>query len=92
MVAGAYAVSVPNDFMEPRYLLGETVYINPSLPPRTGDFVLARKVDGAVMIGQIRHLDSSSITLCVCNGNDVEEVYPRAGLSLHRIVASAIGS
>jgi phage repressor protein C with HTH and peptisase S24 domain len=41
-VADAYAVYVVGDSMEPRYFAGETVFVNPRLPVRRGDFVVAQ--------------------------------------------------
>src|SRR5215471_717963 len=38
----AYAVYVVGDSMEPRYFAGETVFVNPRLPIRRGDFVVAQ--------------------------------------------------
>jgi len=41
-VPDAYAVYVVGDSMEPRYFAGETVFVNPRLPVRRGDFVVAQ--------------------------------------------------
>ena len=41
-VAGAYAVMVVGTSMEPRYFAGEAVFVNPRLPVRVGDFVVAQ--------------------------------------------------
>ena len=41
-VAGAYAVMVVGTSMEPRYFAGEAVYVNPRVPVRAGDFVVAQ--------------------------------------------------
>lgn len=41
-VSGAYAVLVAGESMEPRYHPGETVYVNPRLPIRRGDYVVAQ--------------------------------------------------
>ena len=41
-VAGAYAVMVVGTSMEPRYLAGEAVFVNPRMPVRVGDFVVAQ--------------------------------------------------
>lgn len=38
----AYAVFVAGDSMEPRYFAGEAVFVNPRLPVRRGDFVVAQ--------------------------------------------------
>jgi phage repressor protein C with HTH and peptisase S24 domain len=41
-VQDAYAVYVVGDSMEPRYFAGETVFVNPRLPVRRRDFVVAQ--------------------------------------------------
>ena len=41
-VPDAYAVYVVGDSMEPRYFAGEAVFVNPRLPVRRGDFVVAQ--------------------------------------------------
>ena len=41
-VAGAYAVMVVGTSMEPRYFAGEAVFVNPRVPVRAGDFVVAQ--------------------------------------------------
>jgi phage repressor protein C with HTH and peptisase S24 domain len=41
-VAGAYAVYVCGESMEPRYFDGEIVFVNPTKRPRRGDFVIAQ--------------------------------------------------
>src|SRR5580704_5199925 len=41
-VSGAYAVMVVGTSMEPRYFAGEAVYVNPRVPVRAGDFVVAQ--------------------------------------------------
>ena len=41
-VVGAYAVMVVGTSMEPRYFAGEAVFVNPRVPVRVGDFVVAQ--------------------------------------------------
>lgn len=41
-VVDAYAVYVSGDSMEPRYYAGEVLFVNPRLPVRRGDFVVAQ--------------------------------------------------
>lgn len=41
-VPDAYAVYVVGNSMEPRYFAGEAVFVNPRLPVRRGDFVVAQ--------------------------------------------------
>lgn len=44
-VEGAYAVMVFGTSMEPRYFAGETVWVNPHLPVRAGDDVIAQIIE-----------------------------------------------
>nr|WP_278377211.1 helix-turn-helix transcriptional regulator [Brucella anthropi] len=44
-VEGAYAVMVYGTSMEPRYFAGETVWVNPHLPVRAGDDVIAQLLE-----------------------------------------------
>lgn len=44
-VEGAYAVMVYGTSMEPRYFAGETVWVNPHLPVRAGDDVIAQVLE-----------------------------------------------
>lgn len=44
-VEGAYAVMVFGTSMEPRYFAGETVWVNPHLPVRAGDDVIAQLIE-----------------------------------------------
>lgn len=44
-VRNAYAVYVSGDSMEPRYFAGETIYVNPHIPARQGDFVVVQVVE-----------------------------------------------
>lgn len=94
LVEDAYALTVPNDFMLPRYLAGEIVYMNPVPPPRAGDFALARRKDSRSMIGQIESVDEAGVTLILLNpGNSQREhSVAREDLEvLHRIVGSTSG-
>jgi len=44
-VRNAYAVYVSGDSMEPRYFAGETIYVNPHMPARQGDFVVVQIIE-----------------------------------------------
>jgi phage repressor protein C with HTH and peptisase S24 domain len=44
-VPDAYAVYIHGDSMEPRYYAGETAWVHPHLPVRSGDFVVAQIFD-----------------------------------------------
>lgn len=94
LVEDAYALTVPNDFMAPRYLAGEVIYMNPVPPPRAGDFVLARRKDNRSMIAQIESVDEAGVTLILLNPDNAqrEHIVAREDLEvLHRIVGSTSG-
>lgn len=62
-VEGAYAVMVFGTSMEPRYFAGETVWVNPHLPVRSGDDVIAQFVgdeDGLPADSYIKRFTSQS--------------------------------
>jgi hypothetical protein len=94
LVEDAYALTVPNDFMAPRYLAGEVVYLNPVPPPRAGDFVVARRTDNRSMIAQIESVDAAGAILILLNPGSAqrEHIVAREDLEiLHRIVGSTSG-
>lgn len=62
-ISSAYAVTVPADFVAPRYLAGEVIFMNPALPPRVGDFVFVKKNDCSAAIGRIETIDDKSLEL-----------------------------
>jgi hypothetical protein len=51
-VPDAYAFAVFSNTMEPRYFVGEVVYIHPGLPVRPNDFAFVRLKSGGVGIAQ----------------------------------------
>jgi len=62
-VEGAYAVMVFGTSMEPRYFAGETVWVNPHLPVRSGDDVIAQLIengDDAPVESYIKRFTSQS--------------------------------
>jgi phage repressor protein C with HTH and peptisase S24 domain len=61
-VRDAYAVYVVGESMEPRYLAGETVYVNPHIPTRRGEFVVVqiKAGDGEAPYGYIKQFVSMS--------------------------------
>jgi transcriptional regulator with XRE-family HTH domain len=87
-VAGAYAYSIPNGHMEPRYYMGEVIYVHPGLPARPGDFVLARRADGKQTVARLEGVQDSTARFAFIAGADAESV-PLADLAyMHRIVGS----
>ncbi|MFV0800588.1 helix-turn-helix transcriptional regulator [Brucella anthropi] len=57
-VEGAYAVMVYGTSMEPRYFAGETVWVNPHLPVRAGDDVIAQLIEEGVDEGEAHPVES----------------------------------
>ena len=62
-VTNAFAVYVYGDSMEPRYLRGEVVHINPNRPLTAGCFVVVELADGRGMIKQFVRQDDKRIVL-----------------------------
>jgi phage repressor protein C with HTH and peptisase S24 domain len=92
----AYAMFVSGSSMEPRYMEGETVYVNPARPVRVGDFVVALlqpKAPGAPARGLVKQLAGRSngrILLRSLNPPDAPllELPAEEVVSVHRIVLS----
>lgn len=75
--------------MEPRYYIGEIVYLHPGLVPREGDFVLARNKDGRVGVARYVGAEGGNVTFQYINGGQRCTV-PMAEIDyIHRIVGSA---
>lgn len=88
-VKDAYAYSISNAYMEPRYFIGEVVYLHPGIMARVGDFVLAKKKDGRAGVARLTAIDEASYTLGYLNGGEPQRV-ERGDLEfIHRIVGSA---
>lgn len=94
-VRNAYAVYVSGDSMEPRYFAGETVYINPHMPARQGDFVVVQVVEDPEEppAGYIKQFVAMGGDKLRCRQfNPAKDIhYDRARvLSVHKIVGSGI--
>ncbi len=61
--ANAFAVYVYGDSMEPRYLQGEIVHVNPNRPLTSGCFVVVELTDGRGMIKQFVKQDDKRVVL-----------------------------
>jgi phage repressor protein C with HTH and peptisase S24 domain len=85
--ANAYALSISGDSMEPVYRAGDAIIVSPAAPIRTGDRVVARTRDGAVMAKLLRRRTATRIELSSLNPAypdlrfNAEEV-----LWMHRII------
>jgi phage repressor protein C with HTH and peptisase S24 domain len=62
-VADGFAVLVYGDSMEPRYMRGEIVHVDPSRPLTSGCFVVVELVDGRGMIKQFLRQDGRRVIL-----------------------------
>jgi phage repressor protein C with HTH and peptisase S24 domain len=95
-VPDAYAVYVVGDSMEPRYFAGEAVFVNPRLPVRRGDFVVAQI---AVEAGEPPHAYIKRFVARDARILRLEQFNPRKMLtfpaarviSVHRIIMGGDG-
>ena len=95
-VPDAYAVYVVGDSMEPRYFAGEAVFVNPRLPVRRGDFVVAQI---AVEDGEPPHAYIKRFVARDARMLRLEQFNPRKALefpvgrviSVHRIIMGGDG-
>ena len=62
-VSNGFAVYVYGDSMEPRYLRGEIVHVNPNRPLTSGCFVVVELTDGRGMIKQFVRQDDRRVVL-----------------------------
>ncbi|MCW7544867.1 helix-turn-helix transcriptional regulator [Aurantimonas litoralis] len=90
-VRNAYGVMVAGDSMEPRYYAGETVYVNPGVSVRRGDFVVAqiRGDDPATPDAYVKRFVRKNVqSLTLSQFNPEQELTFDADrvVSVHRIV------
>jgi phage repressor protein C with HTH and peptisase S24 domain len=96
-IRDAYGVYVVGDSMEPRYMSGETVFVNPKLPVRRGDFVVAqvwhRQEDENPRCYIKRFVRMNSQELVLEQYNPAKElIFPRVTVkAIHRIVMAGDG-
>jgi phage repressor protein C with HTH and peptisase S24 domain len=95
-VAGAYAVMVVGTSMEPRYFAGEAVFVNPRLPVRVGDFVVAQIAadEGEPPLAYVKRYvgqNDKSIRLEQLNPAKKLTFAGDRVVSIHRIVMSGDG-
>ena len=95
-VPDAYAVYVVGDSMEPRYFAGEAVFVNPRLPVRRGDFVVAQIAaeDGEPPHAYIKRFvarDSRRLRLEQFNPRKALEFPVNRVISVHRIIMGGDG-
>jgi phage repressor protein C with HTH and peptisase S24 domain len=95
-VPDAYAVYVVGDSMEPRYFAGEAVFVNPRLPVRVGDFVVAQIAaeEGEPPLAYVKRYvgqNDKSIRLEQLNPPKKLTFAADRLVSIHRIVMSGEG-
>lgn len=95
-VSGAYAVMVVGTSMEPRYFAGEAVFVNPRLPVRVGDFVVAQIAadEGEPPLAYVKRYvgqNDKSIRLEQLNPPKKLTFAADRVVSIHRIVMSGEG-
>jgi phage repressor protein C with HTH and peptisase S24 domain len=95
-VPDAYAVYVVGDSMEPRYFSGEAVFVNPRLPVRPGDFVVAQIATGEdepplAYIKIFRSRGARTVKLEQLNPHKTLEFAVKTVVSLHRIIMAGLG-
>ncbi|WP_240537850.1 XRE family transcriptional regulator [Bradyrhizobium japonicum] len=84
----AFAITVPDDCMAPRYRIGEVVVVSPSKPVVHGGFALVRQTDDRIAIRQIVTISTDKITVRCLNGEADIEI-PRSQVkALERIIGS----
>lgn len=88
-VDDAYAWSICTPHMEPRYYMGEIVYLHPGLTARPGDFVLAKNKNGYVGVARYLGLADGSITFQYLKGDQRCDVPVAEIAFMHRIMGSA---
>ncbi|MGE0726021.1 MAG: XRE family transcriptional regulator [Alphaproteobacteria bacterium] len=62
-VAGAFAVYVVNDSMEPKYEQGDMLYIHPSRAPRRQSHVVIVKTDGTALVKRLVRMDVDEVVV-----------------------------
>ncbi len=95
-VAGAYAVYVVGNSMEPRFFAGEAVYVNPRLPISRGAFVVAQIATGDdgvphAYVKRFVSQDARRLRLEQYNPKKLLEFPTAKVVSVHRIIMSGDG-
>jgi phage repressor protein C with HTH and peptisase S24 domain len=85
----AFALYVDGDSMEPRYLAGEILYVNPNRPLTKNCFVAVEMADGRGMIKQFLRRSDEHIVLHQFNPPKDIRIAARDVKQIYRIVGSA---
>lgn len=97
-VIDAYAVYIVGTSMEPRYFPGEVVFVNPGLPVRKGDFVVAqvagREGEGEAPLAYVKQFisrDGKRMKLQQFKPKRTLEFPDNKIVSVHRIIMGGEG-
>jgi phage repressor protein C with HTH and peptisase S24 domain len=88
-VADAFAVLVYGDSMEPRYMRGEIVHVDPGRPLTSGCFVVVELADGRGMIKQFLRQDGRGVVLRQFRPERELRIERKRIVRMARIVGSA---
>jgi transcriptional regulator with XRE-family HTH domain len=83
-----YCVVIPDDTMEPRYLSGEVVIVNPSRQAAKGGVAVVRHADGRVAIREIVAIAPDKITVRSLMPDQVVDLQRADVKSLDRVIGS----
>lgn len=73
-VHDAFAARVPDDSMEPRYGVGDILYLHPGEPANIGDGVCVTLTDDTMLLGLLEATDVDSIALAFLNPPHAETI------------------
>lgn len=95
-IVGAYAVYVAGESMEDRYYAGEVVYVNPRVPVRRGDFVVAQifKEEGEAPYAFVKRFvsqDDKVVRLQQLNPREILTFAKARLYAMHKIVMAGEG-
>jgi phage repressor protein C with HTH and peptisase S24 domain len=85
-VRGAYAIYMVGDSMEPRYMAGWLLHVNPFKPPTRGRDVVVYKQDHAVLIKQFVSWSDDALVLRQFNPEDTLRIPRDAVAECHLVV------
>jgi phage repressor protein C with HTH and peptisase S24 domain len=85
-VRGAYAIYMVGDSMEPRYMAGWLLHVNPFKPPTRGRDVVVYKRDQAVLIKQFVSWSDDTLVLRQLNPDDTLHIPRDEVAECHLIV------
>lgn len=88
-VEDAYGVYHAGVSMEPRYYAGEILHVNPTIPPRSGDFVVIQFADHTALVKQFVRRTETELIAHQFNP-DKEVAFPLGEITaVHVIVGTA---